>query len=195
MTYRLDDVVQRHRAEPNAFSIPRAAVRHSLQVGEIVSVGLVPEEMEMPEWVWLRTEIVRDGGRYIGTLLNKPQSIAQLEEGYRVEFTADNVLTIYIEEGDERWIDRSKLAMVSGYVVEGPGWPGRLMRIPPHAEEYSGWFIFSGTEPPDYIKDFTNFSSQPLSALIDAYPNLDTVLASPFGAEWRWDPEAFEYCN
>jgi hypothetical protein len=193
MTYRLFDVATHHLQQPEAFSIPREAERLHLEQGEIVSIGLVPESGETPEWMWARVEMVRGEGRYIGALLDKPKTVPALMAGNRIEFTFTHVLELYIEEGDARWIDQSKLAMVSGYIVNDNAWPGKLMRIPPMAPEYSGWVIFNGTEPPQYASDFSNFLSAPLEEAIRRYPNLQSGLASPVGSEWRWDPESCEY--
>lgn len=197
MSYRLYDVASRHKQDPSGFSIPRAVIRNRMQSGEIVSIGLVSEhgDPENPEWLWTRIEIAREGGRYIGVLLDSAKSVPILETGNRIEFTADNIWEIYIEEGDARWIDGSKLAMVSGYVESNGAWPARLLRIPPMAPEYSGWFIFSGEEPPDYIKDFSNFISIPIYDLINRFPNLQSVLAAPIATEWKWDHDAAEYNN
>lgn len=195
MSYCLDDVAKRHKEAPNAFSLPRQESRCRLPVGEIVSVGVFPEQggLEMPDWIWVRVENVRPTGLYIGVLLDAPPNVPALSAGNRIEFGPDNVAEIYIEEGDERWFDQSKLAMVSGHVRHEGQWPGRLMRIPPMAPQYSGWLIFSGQESPDYIKDFSNFTPTPLDQMIQVYPNLSTVLAAAIGAEWKWDADEAEY--
>jgi hypothetical protein len=83
--------------------------------------------------------------------------------------------------------------MVSGYIVNNNAWPGKLMRIPPMSPEYSGWVIYNGVEPPEYTNDFSNFLSARLDEVVRRYPNTLTVLASPVGSEWLWDPEAAEY--
>jgi hypothetical protein len=195
MSYRLDDVKQRHREAPNSFSMPREQARCSLALGEIVSVGIYPEpnNAQAPEWLWVRVENARPTGMYIGVLLDSPKNVPVLAAGNRIEFGPDNVAEIYIEEGDERWFDASKLAMVSGHVAHEGAWPGRLMRIPPMSQEYSGWLIFSGAEPPAYIKDFSNFTPTPLLEVLGLYPNIATVLASPVSTEWNWDADAAEY--
>ncbi|MGH9548116.1 MAG: immunity protein Imm33 domain-containing protein [Terriglobales bacterium] len=195
MSYRLDDVALRHREYPDGFSIPRADVRYNLPIGEIVSIGFVAEngDANNPEWVWTRVDVAREGGRYIGVLLDDPKTVPSLKSGNRIEFTADNMWEIYIEEGDARWIDQSKLAMVSGHVANEAAYPGRLMRIPPMAPEYSGWLIYSGQEPPEYVRDFGNFVSKRLDEMLSRYPNLDQVLAGPIGSTWNWDPETAEY--
>jgi hypothetical protein len=193
MTYWLYDVGEHHRQQPEGFAIPREAERYSMEPGDIVSVGFVPENGESPEFMWMRVELARGEGRYIGILLEKPKTLPGLDANNRIEFSAENILEIYIEDGDPRWFDDTKLAMVSGYVLTAGAWPGRLMRIPPMAPEYSGWFIYTGHEPPEYIRDFDNFVSKPLAEMVQQFPNLRSVLATPIGSDWRWDAEAAEY--
>jgi len=193
MSYRLYDVAEHHRQQPEGFTIPREVERFSLQPAEIVSIGLVPEHGEAPEFMWMRIELARGAGRYIGILLEKPHTVPGLDANNRIEFSAENIFEIYIEEGDSRWFDETKLAMVSGHVADHGGWPARLMRIPPMAPEYSGWLIYSGQEPPEYVKDFDNFVSKPLTEMVQLFPNLRSVLATPVGSDWKWDAQSAEY--
>jgi hypothetical protein len=193
MTYRLYDVAMHHLQEPESFAIPREEERLSFQPGDIVSIGFLAESAQSPEWSWTRIELAREGGRYIGVLLDRLKTIPALAPGYRIEFAANNILQLYIEEGDHRWVDQSKLSLVSGYIVNDNAWPGKLMRVPPMAPEYSGWVIFNGTETAEYASEFSNFLSTSLQEVVRRYPNVLTVLASPIGSEWLWDHESAEY--
>ncbi len=195
MAYRLENIEDVYKQNHRTMCIPRLEQRHGLLAGEAVRVGFLPESANGVEAdrVWVRVELVREGGRYIGVLLEKPESIANLNAGFRVEFAAENVSEIFVDEGDYRWFDDTKLAMVSSHMFEENSWPGRVMRIPPAEEKYSGWLILKGDEDRLFMRNFDNFHGFTLADCVDKCPPLKTVLYMPIGADYIWDEENSEY--
>lgn len=195
MSYLLENIEDVYRPNHRTMVIPRQEQRYNLQVGEAVRVGFIPapENGHPAERVWVRVEMARGEGRYIGVLLEKPASIVNLNEGFRVEFSADNVSEIFVDEGDHRWFDDQKYAMVSSHMFEENSWPGRVMRIPPAEEIYSGWLILKGDEDRHFLRDFSNFHAFQLFDCVDKCPALKTILFMPIGADYTWDAENCEY--
>lgn len=195
MSYVLENIEDVYRPNHRTMTIPRIEQRLNLLQGEAVRVGFLPEVANgtPASRVWVRVELVRGDGRYIGVLLEKPDKIANLNEGFRVEFSADNVSEVFIDEGDYRWFDDQKYAMVSSHMFEENSWPGRVMRIPPAEEIYSGWLILKGDEDRLFMRDFSNFHAFQLFDCVDKCPPLKTVLYMPIGADYTWDAENFEY--
>lgn len=195
MTYRLENFENRHRQQPRDFCIPRLEERLSLQPGEHILVGLVAENSSgnPPEPAWVRIEQVRQQGKYVGILLENPQTVPALRAGYRLEINPEHVAEIFVEEGGHRWIDEGKLAMVAATIIQENGWPGKLMRIPPMAQEYSGWFVMTGSEASQYMRNISNFTPIRLAEVLRRYPIMRSVLFAPIGSEWQWDQEELEY--
>lgn len=195
MAYLLENAEEIYRANYRTMYLPRQEQRYNMQIGEAVKVGFLPEQSNGngAERVWVRVELVREGGRYIGVLLEKPNSIQNLSTGFRVEFAAENIAEIYIDEGDYRWFDNTKLATVSSHMFEESSWPGRVMRIPPAEEQYSGWIILKGDEDRHFMRDQENFYPFTLADCVDKCPVLSTVLYLPIGADCAWDEENREF--
>ncbi|RTL43225.1 MAG: DUF2185 domain-containing protein [Candidatus Melainabacteria bacterium] len=195
MSYVLENIETIYRPNYRTMTIPRLEQRLNLVQGEAVRVGFLPAPASGAEAtrIWVRVELVRGDGRYIGVLLETPPGIANLNEGFRVEFSADNVSEVFIDEGDYRWFDDQKYAMVSSHMFEENSWPGRVMRIPPAEEIYSGWLILKGDEDRHFMRDFSNFHAFQLFDCVDKCPPLKTVLYQPIGADYTWDSENFEY--
>lgn len=195
MSYVLENAEIPYRESFRTTFIPRLEQRLSLQVGETVRVGFFPEvdNGQPAERVWLRVELVRGDGRYIGVLLEKPKTIAGLDAGFRVDFSYENVAQIYVDQGDYRWFDGSMYAMVSSQMFEEGSWPNHVMRIPPAEEIYSGWLILRGTEDRHFMRDFSNFHAFTLADCADKCPPLNTVLYYPIGADYTWDEENCEF--
>lgn len=195
MTYRLENFENVHRQQPKDFCIPRLEERLALQPGEHVLLGLVSEtsNAQGPEPAWVRIEQVRQQSKYVGILLENPQTVQALRAGYRLDFGPENVAEIFVEEGGYRWIDEGKLSMVAATIIQENGWPGKLMRIPPMDQEYSGWFIMTGSEGSQYMRNMGNFTPIRLSEVVRRYPIMRSVLFAPVGTEWQWDGEALEY--
>ena len=199
MGYLLENAEATYRPNWQTWFIPRLEQRTRMQVGECVTLGFIAEsesESEngtQPERVWVRIDLVREGGRYIGVLLSNPATIPNLAAGNRIEFAAENISEIYVDEGDYRWFDDSKLAMVSALMFEGDTWPGRLMRIPPAQAEHSGWLLLRGDESPQFMRDWDNFHSLALAECVGKVPVLRTILYENIGADYKWDAENLEY--
>jgi len=199
MGYVLHNIEDVYRQQPNTMCIPRMEQRYYLQSGETVRVGFFPEEQSedteeaTADSVWVRVELARGEGKYIGVLLEKPETIANLDVGYRVEFGGEHIAEIYIDESDYRWFDATKLAMVSRQVIDENAWPGRLMRIPPADDRYSGWLILKGDEDRFFMRDFDNFHSFSLEDCVNRCAVLASVLYEAIGADYKWDAEHSEY--
>lgn len=195
MSYLLENIEAIYKPNHRTMCIPRQEQRDQLQPGEAVRVGFLPESGNgvAAERVWVRVELARGEGRFIGVLLEKPETIAGLAAGFRVEFSSDNVSEIFIDQGDYRWFDDTKFAMVSSHMFEEGSWQGRVMRIPPAEEIYSGWLILKGDEDRLFLRDFSNFHAFSLADCVDKCPPLKTVLFEPIGADYVWDAESTEY--
>jgi hypothetical protein len=203
MGYVLQNIEDVYRQQPNTMCIPRMEQRYYLPQGETVLLSFFPEEQteeqEQPaeaDNVWVRVDVMRGErgeGKYIGVLLEKPPNIPNLDVGYRVEFGAEHVADIYIDESDYRWFDGTKLAMVSRQVIDENAWPGRVMRIPPADDRYSGWLILKGDEDRFFMRDFENFHSFSLEDCVSRCAVLASVLYEPIGADYKWDAEHSEY--
>lgn len=191
--YFLENVEDLYRENPQVMCIPRLEERTRLQVGEVVRIGLIKEGGSEAEKMWVRVETARGEGRYIGILLEKPNTVPTLNAGNHIEFKPEHVAEIYIDEADYRWFDDSKWAMVSLRIVEENAWPGRLMRIPTPDDQYSGWFLLKGDEDRHYMGDMSNFHPFLLSDCVGRCAVLKSILWSEIGSDWKWDEENAEY--
>jgi hypothetical protein len=189
--WRLENVEARHREEPRAYSIPRLEERRALVPGQLVKLVFVvdPPIGEFDgERMWVEV-LEGAGGRFVGALDNDPELVGGLERGDRVPFSVEHVAAIFVEPG---WIDPTAPAIVSRRVIEDDAWPGRLVQQGPTAA-YSGWQIFVGDEPPNYLAQADNAWLCPLGELVERFPVLDSVLGEDAPGEWRWDADAAEY--
>ena len=103
----------------------------------------------------------------------------------RVELGAEEIVTRQ-RRMERLWFgDLAKLAIVSNRVARDGDPACWLYREEPDNERDSGWRVFAGDEPDDYVDDAGNCSLMPLRELIGADPSVEAVLTEPA-------PAAFE---
>lgn len=80
---------------------------------------------------------------------------------------------------EERWTGPlSKVAIVSARIVRDGLPVGWMYREAPDHDNDSGWRVFAGDEPQEYVDDAANAVLVPLRDLVDRDPALETVLAT-----------------
>jgi hypothetical protein len=187
MGWRLDDVEERQRESPRHYPIPPSEERNNLQPGDLVKlVFLIDDNPEIDgERMWVEVES-SDGDGFVGRLANQPRWVP-LPEGAEVRFQPRHVWAVVFEP-----IDATTLVIVSRRVLDDDAWPARLVRQPP-MEQFSGWQVFAGDEPPEWSHDPANARAVPVSQILDLFPVLESVFGDSRPGEWRWDKGALEY--
>lgn len=193
MTYRLVNVEQAYKKSPETEFIPHSEERLNLSVGDVVRLMIeTSNSAGNPEGLWVSVKFSKQS-KYIGTLLETPNTIPGLEQGSEIPFAPEHIANIWAEEGGERWFDVGKLALVSKYMFDNRLWPGKLVRFKPNNAEYSGWIICSGNEPRGYEGDSGNFFPMRLGELARRFPPLAAVLGRPIGDTFLWSADSKEF--
>lgn len=184
-----------HRAAPRTYSIPRRIVRETLRPGELVKLGFVidaPVATLEGERMWVQVVEVIDG-RYRGRVDNEPRHLAHLRPGDWIEFGPEHVIAREAGPDDALYTDPALFAVVSRRVWDADEWPSRVERREIPDPEFSGWFVFAGNEPPEFLADATNFLPVPAANLFDRFRVLDSALEGPVGSRLDWSDVDAEY--
>ena len=187
------DAEQRHRAEPDTFSIPRSDLRHALVPGDLVKLlfGVGAGAPPPAERMWV-VVLEAAGGSYVGRLDNEPLAISDLDVGATIRFGAEHVAAIYREPGQTSPTPE-QFAIVSDRIWQGGEPPARAVRMPPPDEDFSGWMVFGSSDPLAPPEDLVGFQPVSHQALTDRYRSFDSVEDEPAPSAWRWDAEELEW--
>ena len=93
-SWKLDDGVKRNRQNPKTFEIPSARERETLKPGDHVKLAFLVDDPEYGgERMWVEVAKVK-GQTYVGTLINQPLFIEDLEWGQEIKFAPCHVIDI-----------------------------------------------------------------------------------------------------
>jgi hypothetical protein len=191
----LVDVGAVHRAHPRTFSIPRRVVREHLKTGDLVKLSFVidpPVGTCDVERMWV--EVVEiDGYRYRGRLDDNSVHPKYLQPGISIGFGPEHVAARHTVPDDGLFTDPAQFAVVSRLVWDEGRWPGRVERRSVPDPTFSGWFVFEGSEGPEYLADPMNFLPVPAANLFVRYRVLDSALEGPLGSRLAWSETNAEY--
>jgi hypothetical protein len=185
------DAEQRHRAEPDTFSIPRSDVRASLRPGDLVKLlfGFGGGDQPPCERMWV--EVLEVGGDgYVGRLDNTPQVISDLEPGARVAFVPRHVAATYRRSGDTPRPEQ--FAIVSHQVRDGAR-PSHAARVPAPDPQFSGWVVAADGDPALPPTDLAGFGPLSHDELVSRFRSFDSIEDEPVGTSWSWDAGALEW--
>ncbi len=185
--WRLEDVEARQRESPRLYPIPRSAERKNLRPGDLAKlVFLIDGNPEVDgERMWVEVESV-EGVSFLGRLTNQPRWVA-LSPGDPVAFEPRHVAAVLFEP-----IDDEALVIVSRRVLDEDAWPRRVIRQEA-LDEYSGWQVFAGDEPPGWTSDPANARAIPVKQILVQFPVLESIFGDSTVGEWRWSAEDLEY--
>ncbi|GAB1511901.1 DUF2185 domain-containing protein [Actinophytocola sp. KF-1] len=109
----------------------------------------------------------------------------------RVELGAEEIVRRQ-RRFERLWFgDLAQLAIVSNRVARDGEPAGWLYREGPDNERDSGWRVFAGDEPEEYVDDVGNCSLVPLRELISADPRVEAVLTTPAPAAFERRDDEF----
>jgi hypothetical protein len=186
------DAEQRHRADPDTFSIPRSDVRAALVPGDLVKLlfGFGDGEAPPAERMWVEVLEAREG-RYVGRLDNEPQAISDLSPGARVSFGPEHVAAIWRQREDTP--SPEQFALISDRIWQDGERPARAVRRPPPDESFSGWVLFGPSDPPVPPEDLAGFRPVSHQSLTDRYRAFDSIEDEAPPCDWQWDPRDLEW--
>jgi uncharacterized protein YegJ (DUF2314 family) len=93
-SWKLDDGVERNRLHPDTFEIPSALERETLKPGDHVKLSFLVDDPEYGgERMWVEVAKVK-GQAYVGTLINQPLFIEDLEWRQEIKFAPCHVIEI-----------------------------------------------------------------------------------------------------
>lgn len=102
--YQLENVVNRHNANPIDFWIPTQEHLEKIEVGDYVQMIFVPHEEDLiSERMWVEVNSIEDinGQRlYHGVLNNIPYNL-NMKLGDKVTFKDENIMNIMYEKSGE----------------------------------------------------------------------------------------------
>lgn len=177
MTWFLDSAVERNQNAPYTFYIPSPSVIEMLQKGDKVKLIFVSAETEEEyacERMWVEIAKV-DGDCFVGTLINHPVKLSNLELGQTVNFSKEHICdTQYKDPEEQKWdyYFDSKI-IVSNDVLERVE-VNFLLRDFPRDDEDTGWSVFTGYEDDEYVNDPNNLQVISIGAILNID---DSVLA------------------
>jgi hypothetical protein len=123
---------------------------------------------------------------YTGWLTNEPGFIRDLAAGDLVEFAPIHVARLLIPASHPDALEiGEKAALVSAWVLEPGAHACFAYREAADREEDSGWRLFRGDEPDEYLADSSNVRICNVTWLVDRDPTLRELFHAPVG-------EAFE---
>jgi hypothetical protein len=189
-SWYLEDAEERARVAPDSFFIPPRAVRHNLDVGDVVKLLFFIRDPEPggleAERMWVDVKSAAEG-IFVGELLNSPSVIGDLRPGDRVVFEPKHVAAIAVSEAEVgyRVDDR---AIISRRLAASAFRPGRLRRDEATHENDSGWVALIGSEQPEDFHDASLWAATQLGFLTDRFPELEPVFreGQP-GETWEWE--------
>ena len=199
----LEDVEAAAAQHPSALRLPPRAERERQQPGAQVQLHFVladrREEDPRAERMWVEIACVR-GGKYVGVLTNTPAAIPGLEAGDRVEFGPEHIACTCAGPGHPDWVDcADKTAIVSAAALASGQCVRWVYRERPHGGDDSGWRLFEGSEPQEYLDDARNARIAGVGWLLERDRSLAEVLRAPPGAAFEregpaqpWTRVAFE---
>jgi hypothetical protein len=195
---RLLDAEERHRADPDTFSIPRSDVRRGLARGARVKLLFGSGEPGRPmssERMWVEVVGTADGGdddeRYVGRLANTPVVIEDLSLGDLIAFGPRHVAAIWRRMPFEP--SPGQFAIVSSRVWRAGARPVRASRIAAPDPAFSGWILFASDDaarPPD---DLSGFEPVTHHDLVIRLRSFDSIEDEAPGTEWQWDGSTLEW--
>jgi hypothetical protein len=187
------DAEQRHRADPDTFSIPRSDVRRGLVPGDLVKLlfGVGPGDPPPAERMWV-VVLEAEGGRYLGRLDNEPQVISDLRLGASIPFGPEHVAASY-GQPSETSPTPEQFAIVSDRVWRDGERPARAVRMPPPDPSFSGWVVFGPSDPSMPPEDLAGCQPVSHQALTDRHRGFDSIEDEPPFSAWRWDPQELEW--
>ena len=192
----LENVEEIARQHPETFFLPAGEERNSQKVGASVRLHFLlenPSEGE-PEAERMWVTVTQEQGflrPYKGTLENAPVFIEDLQPGAEVTFKPCHIAQTIIKKGDPRWIDSANLkALVSEMCFEQGEVVRFLYREKPDNKEDSGWRMFTGHEPPDYLDDPKNTRVPAVGFMLDRDPSLLEPLKEGIGAVFEREDKA-----
>ena len=195
-SHHLENVEVVHQENPITFSIPRRIQRENLKIGDLVKLVFLIDEptVEGPsaERMWVEVKEIR-GTTYYGTLDNDPEYVSNLQYGDPVEFSAENVAAIYVEE-EALQVPFELLALVSPGLVDNDQLPHYLLRKEIEDEQGSGWRVFAQRPSAELQpEEFEEFDAVWVGDLIQQFMILDSVMDAPIGTRWVWNATTLEY--
>jgi hypothetical protein len=187
MAWRLEDVEARQRESPRTYPIPRSFERKNLRPGDLAKlVFLIDGNAEVDgERMWVEVESV-EGISFLGRLTNQPRYVS-LDPGDPVSFEPRHVAAVVFPP-----IDDDAIVIVSRRVLDDDVFPQRLIRQEA-INEYSGWQVFAGDEPPGWASNADNARAVSVKQILDQFPVLESIFGDSTVGEWRWSAEDLEY--
>jgi hypothetical protein len=187
------DAEERHRQDPDSFSIPRSDVRRTLAPGDLVKLlfGAGSGDPPTAERMWVMV-LEANVGRYLGRLDNEPRAISDLPLGAQVRFGPEHVAAIH-REAPQDSPTPEQFAIVSDDVWRAGVRPARAVRLPAPDDSFSGWVVFGSPDASAPPADLAGFQPVSHQALTDRYRSFDSIEVEPVPSAWRWDPQELEW--
>jgi len=188
----LRNAEEKAAAHPRSFFIPSFEERVALSAGDVVQLHFFLLADAGPgspaaERMWVEIEEKTfDPLRFIGVLTNQPVDIAGLNRGDLITFGPEHVARILVDPIDPELAELTeKSAIVSRLVFEEGGSIRWIYREAVPDEQDSGWRIFNGDEPQEYLDNPSNCRLCNIGWLIDFDPTLLPSLLEPPGAAFE----------
>jgi len=190
--WELANAEEKAAAHPRSFFIPSLEERLALWVGDVVQLHFILLTDPGPgspgaERMWVEIqEKTLDPLRFIGVLTNQPAYITGLNRGDLITFGPEHVACILVDPIDPGLAELSeKTAIVSRFVFEESGSIRWMYREAVPSGKDSGWRMFNGDEPEEYVDNPSNCRVCNIGWLIDFDPTLLPSLLEPPGAAFE----------
>jgi len=195
----LENVEQTAKQHPASFFIPSVDERKRQKIGNSVCLHFMlknPRSGEpSAERMWVKiTQVQGIFSPYKGILEDKPAFIDNLKPGDEITFKSCHIAQTVIKKNDPGWIDSAELtAFVSKMCLEKGGEVLFLYREEPDTKEDSGWRMFTGQEPDEYVDDQNNIRAVKVGYMLDKDPSLLEPLKNGFGTAFERESKSKQW--
>ena len=192
ISYTLENIHEKHNADPRHFLKPSDEEIAGLQVGDPVRlIFLLSRETKegcRAERMWVTITKI-NGTSYTGTLTNQPTFITTLNAGDIVDFSAENIATLL---SDAAYFDLNQLAIITRKALTN-----REINFVFRADEFvnekdSGYQFFFGDEDDAYLANPQNAILISLEQALSFEPLLETVIGKD-GVAYVYDEEIHSF--
>ncbi|MFL6604000.1 MAG: DUF2185 domain-containing protein [Steroidobacteraceae bacterium] len=181
------------KANPYTFYKPSDRAIALLRPGNCVKLifAFKCDEPGMPaaERMWVRIFHI-EAEKFYGTLDNDPVFIKDLVVGASVTFESCHIIEVDVDDPvPDPTLPYQGRCLVTKVILEGTRRIGALARGEPAVDNRdSGWRIWAGDEPDEYLMALENFAYVSLGAVLRRDDSIVALLQTPVPCAFKRDP-------
>lgn len=188
--WKLSDAAAIAAANPYTFFKSTPAEIAQVRPGDAVKLIflILSDDPDAPnaERMWVEVDRVDPDGRFSGTLNNRPEWIASLAPGDRIDFDASHIINTPYDDDDNLVERHIKRCYVTHRVLRDGAKVGYLYREAPDNDDDSGWRFTANDESDDYMNTAGNFAFVSVGLVLSKDDAFIHLLDAPEGSAFVW---------